>query len=138
KLDLISHLQRFQGSISMKKILLSGLAVALLGGTAYAAINPLDLVAPISDYKIYVGKQVDQLVAHTQDFVAAIKAGDMDKARALYGPTRTYYESVEPLAELFSDLDGSIDSRADDHEQKEKDPGFTGFHRIEYALYTDN
>ena len=43
--------------------------------------------------------------------------------------------SVEPLAELFSDLDAAIDSRADDHEQKEKDPGFGGFHRIEYELY---
>ena len=26
-------------------------------------------------------------------------------------------------------------SRADDHEMAEKDPGFTGFHRIEYGLF---
>jgi iron uptake system component EfeO len=38
-------------------------------------------------------------------------------------------------AELFSDLDASIDARADDHELAEKDPGFTGFHRIEYGLF---
>jgi iron uptake system component EfeO len=42
------------------------------------------------------------------------------------------------VAELFSDLDGAIDSRADDHEKAEKDPGFTGFHRIEYALWVQN
>ena len=120
----------------MKKFLaLAGLAAGLLTGTAHAAVSPLDLVAPVSDYKIYVGGEVDQLVAQTQQFVDAIKAGDLDKAKALYGPTRVFYESVEPLAELFSDLDGSIDSRADDHEKKEQDPGFTGFHRIEYELF---
>ncbi len=74
---------------------------------------------------------------HTTDFVAAIKAGDIDKAKALYGPARTIRER-RAAGRAVSDLDGSIDSRADDNEQKEKDPGFVGFHRIEYALYTDN
>ena len=36
------------------------------------------------------------------------------------------------------DLDASMDSRADDHELAEKDPGFTGFHRIEYGLWVEN
>ena len=48
------------------------------------------------------------------------------------------YETIEPIAELFSDLDVVIDSRADDHEQAEKDPGFIGFHRIEYGLFAPN
>ena len=48
---------------------------------------------------------------------------------------RTHYERVEPVAELFSDIDVAIDSRADDHEKREEDPGFGGFHRIEYALW---
>ena len=37
----------------------------------------------------------------------------------LYAPARLHYERIEPIAELFSDLDGSIDARADDFEQKE-------------------
>ena len=122
----------------MKRFALLGLTAILLSGTAHAATNPLDLVGPVSDYKIYVAAQVDQLVSHTQAFVDAIKAGDIAKAKELYGPSRSYYESVEPIAELFSDLDGSIDSRADDHEQKEKDTGFVGFHRIEYELFAQN
>ncbi len=123
----------------MKKIaLLAGLSLLAFASAANAATNPLDLVGPVSDYKIYVQSQVDLLVTNTQAFVDAIKAGDMAKAKALYGPTRTYYESVEPIAELFSDLDASIDSRADDHEQKEQDPGFVGFHKIEYELYSQN
>jgi iron uptake system component EfeO len=65
-----------------------------------------------------------------------VKAGDLKTAQALYAPTRVHYECIEPIAELFSDLDGSVDSRADDHDQEEKDPGFTGFHRIEYGLFS--
>jgi iron uptake system component EfeO len=49
-----------------------------------------------------------------------VKAGDIEKAKALYAPTRQHYERIEPIAELFSDLDGSIDAREDDYEKKPK------------------
>lgn len=101
-----------------------------------AAVSPLELVAPIAEYKIYVAENVRKLVADTRVFVAAVKAGDIEKAKKLYAPTRTSYEKIEPVAELFSDMDSAIDSRADDHEKAEKDPAFGGFHRIEYALWT--
>ncbi|MCD8669266.1 iron uptake system protein EfeO [Klebsiella pneumoniae] len=68
----------------------------------------------------------------------AVKAGDIEKAKALYAPTRQHYERIEPIAELFSDLDGSIDAREDDFEKKAEDPKFTGFHRLEKALFGDN
>ncbi|PPK20772.1 ferrous iron transporter, partial [Klebsiella pneumoniae] len=55
-----------------------------------------------------------------------------------YAPTRQHYERIEPIAELFSDLDGSIDAREDDYEQNAADPKFTGFHRLEKALFGDN
>jgi iron uptake system component EfeO len=96
----------------------------------------IDLIGPIAEYKFYVTQETGVLVSETQKFAAAVKAGDLKAAQALYAPTRIHYERIEPIAELFSDLDGSIDSRADDHEQKEQDPGFTGFHRLEYALFT--
>src|SRR5690606_29093303 len=48
------------------------------------------------------------------------------------------YEKIEPIAELFADLDASIDSRADDHEKGEKSDDFTGFHRLEYGLFAQN
>lgn len=113
-------------------------ALAALQGGGARADATLDLVGPISDYKIYVSEQIDTLVKDTTDFVAAIKAGDVDKAKALFAPTRISYESVEPIAELFSDLDVSIDSRADDYEKAEADPAFPGFHRIEYTLWEQN
>ena len=123
----------------------AGLAIALAAGgfclaaTAGASgtVSPMELVQPVADYKAYVAGEVTLLVAETEKFAAAVRAGDLKTAQALYAPTRVHYERVEPIAELFSDLDGSVDSRADDHDQKEKDPGFTGFHRLEYGLFTE-
>ncbi|MFC0217007.1 iron uptake system component EfeO [Pseudochelatococcus lubricantis] len=105
---------------------------------AAAAVSPLDLVAPVAEYKIYVTKATQQFVKDTKAFTDAVKAGDVEKAKALFAPTRVSYEQIEPIAELFSDLDAAIDSRADDHEKAEADPGFTGFHRIEYGLWEKN
>ncbi|MFO1112434.1 MAG: iron uptake system protein EfeO [Rhodospirillales bacterium] len=105
---------------------------------ANAAVEPRALVAPVADYKLYVTESVQKLVTDTKAFTDAVKAGDVAKAKALFAPTRMSYEKIEPIAELFSDLDSAIDSRADDHEQAEKDPGFTGFHRIEYGLFEQN
>ena len=97
----------------------------------------LQLAQPIADYKAYVLNEVNALVSSTKAFTAAINAGNGDKARALYAPTRAHYERIEPVAELFSDLDGSIDAREDDFEQKAADPKFTGFHRLEKLLFAD-
>jgi iron uptake system component EfeO len=106
--------------------------------SAFAATAPLDLVTPVSDYKIYVTENVDKLAADTQKFTDAVKKGDVATAKKLFPTTRMSYEAIEPIAELFSDLDASIDSREDDHENGVKADDFTGFHRLEYALFSQN
>lgn len=98
----------------------------------------LSLSNAITEYKTYVTAQTTELVKATKAFTDAVKAGEVEKAKSLYAPTRQYYERIEPIAELFSDLDGSIDAREDDYEQKAADPKFTGFHRLEKALFGDN
>ncbi len=127
-------------SVHFRRRFLAAIAAAGLAGLpamgVQAAVSPLELVKPIADYKIYVAQNVRQLVTDTRAFTAAVKAGDIEKAKKLYPSTRTSYEKIEPVAELFSDLDSAIDSRADDHEKAEKDPDFGGFHRIEYGLWT--
>lgn len=103
--------------------------------TLPACADLMDLVVPVSNYKIFVTKGVNRLVEQTAAFTAAVRAGDLKKAQALYAPTQVQYETIEPIAELFNDLDTRIDSRADDHEKREADPGFIGFHRLEFGLF---
>jgi iron uptake system component EfeO len=109
------------------------------GGTTAAKAEPgaPDLAGPLAEYKAYVSKEVGDLVTKTKSFTDAVKAGKLQDAQSLYASTRQHYERIEPVAELFSDLDKSIDARADDFEKKENDPAFGGFHRIEKALYAE-
>lgn len=84
-------------------------------------------------YKRYVNSQTDALIPATEAFAAAIKAGDVAKAKSLYPTTRTYYERIEPVAESFpDDLDPRIDLREADLEPGQK---WTGFHRLEKDLW---
>jgi len=119
------------------KRLTSTILFALAASPALAQQASLDLVAPIAEYKLYVLENTEALVTDTRAFTDAVRAGDIEKAKSLFAPTRLSYERIEPVAELFADLDAPIDARADDYEKAEADPAFTGFHRIEYALWVE-
>ncbi|THF83690.1 iron uptake system protein EfeO [Cohnella fermenti] len=93
------------------------------------------LLEAVKKYEQYVVDQTDKLTAQTQVFVDAVKAGDIDAAKAEYVKARVFYESIEPIAESFGDLDPKIDARLADVD----DPSaWTGFHEIEKALWVDN
>ncbi len=83
-------------------------------------------------YQAYVQQQTAELVARTTEFVAAVQAGDVATAQALYPVARLPWERIEPVAESFGDLDPRIDGRDGDQAEGED---FTGFHRIEQALW---
>ena len=85
-----------------------------------------------ADYQAYVQSETAPFLEQTTAFVAAVKAGDIAGAKTLYPATRLHWERIEPVAETFGDLDPLIDAREGDQE-----PGqdFTGFHRIEQALW---
>jgi iron uptake system component EfeO len=68
----------------------------------------------------------------------AIKSGDLDAARAAYLATRLPYKRIEAVTGRMADLENSIDPIADYLEKREADPAFTGFHRIEYGLFSQN
>ena len=126
------------GLLSNPKGVLKVAAPAGSGAAAKPApISPMDLVGPLASYKVYVTREVDALVGETKQLTDAVKAGRLDEAKALYAPAHEHYERIEPIAELFNDLDGSMDSRADDFEKKEADPAFLGFHRVELGLFKE-
>ncbi|WP_199052379.1 iron uptake system protein EfeO [Aquitalea sp. ASV15] len=113
-------------------------SAAVAAASAAAVDYSAQLAGPIADYKQYVSSELAGLLTQSKAFAAAIKAGELKKAQELYPITRQHYERIEPIAELFSDMDGAIDAREDDFKQKAADPKFTGFHRLEKALFGDH
>ena len=101
-------------------------------GTAAKGSADQKVAQAISDYRAFVATESDQLLAGTEQFVAAVKAGDVAKAKTLYPTARLPWETIEPVAESFGDLDPRIDGREDVIEDGMK---FTGFHRLEKDLW---
>src|SRR5690348_3826699 len=74
-----------------------------------AATRSIDTNAKLAEatagYKRYISSQVEALVPKTQEFTDAVKAGNVDQAKAVFPVARNYYERIEPVAESFGDLD---------------------------------
>ena len=105
------------------------------GTTSAAATGAAALLKPATDgYRTYITQKAVQLQKLTVPFVAAVKAGNVTQAKALYAKARAPYEAIEPVAESFGDLDPQIDARQGDVPAKT----WGGYHRIEYQLWTKN
>jgi iron uptake system component EfeO len=101
------------------------------GSTASGAAQK-QIAAANDQFKEYVEEQAEELLAGTQQFVAAYKAGADDKARELYPTVRVHWERIEPVAESFGDLDPKMDAREADLEEGQE---WTGWHRLEKDLW---
>ena len=103
-----------------------------VSGSSAPLTDDAALAAATDSYSRYVKSQTDALLVKTEEFVNAVKANDVEKAKALFPIARTYWERIEPVAEIFGDLDPKIDDR---EEVVEEGMEFTGFHRIEKDLW---
>jgi len=95
--------------------------------------NPL-VQSALADYTTYVSAQVDDTIAKATTFTDAVRAGDVEAAKAAYAPSRQGWESIEPIAGLVEEIDGAVDSRVDDFAGADA-PAFTGWHRLEYIMW---
>ncbi|RLQ95549.1 iron uptake system protein EfeO [Falsibacillus albus] len=85
----------------------------------------------VKDYKAYVLDQTSKLTVATKEFTDAVRAKDLTAAKTAYVYARVYYERIEPIAESFGDLDPKIDAREGDVDQAD----WSGFHRLEKAIW---
>lgn len=94
------------------------------------------LTKAAADYKTYVIANVDDTIAKTRQFVDAVKKNDVAKAKELYAPSRVGWETIEPVAEKFGDIDPKVDAREADLSPAEK-KDWSGWHLLEKALWKD-
>ena len=115
--------------------------LAVSGGVAAEpsshVIDAATLAGYQEQYESYVLEQAAELKTQLAPFVAAIEAGDLEAAKAAYAPSRPAWERIEPVAELFADLDVRMDAREEDFAGGNTDPEFLGWHRLEKGLWAD-
>jgi iron uptake system EfeUOB component EfeO/EfeM len=102
---------------------------------AKARPSMVAFIGPLSEFRVYLSSQSMALIKAVSALEQAIQAGDLAQAQALYLPARAAYQRLAPAAQRLGELDNSINARADYFEKREQDPGFVGFHRLEYALF---
>ena len=102
---------------------------------AKAKPSMVAFVGPLSEFRVYLSSQGSALIKAVTALEQAIAAGDLAQAQALYIPARAAYQRLAPAAQRLAELDNRINARADYFEQREQDPGFRGFHRLEFALF---
>ncbi|NNB57200.1 iron uptake system protein EfeO [Pseudomonas fragi] len=95
----------------------------------------VSFIGPLSEFRVYLSSQGNALIKAVDALSQAIATGDLAQAQALYVPAREAYQRLAPAAQRLAELDNSINARADYFEKREQDPGFIGFHRLEYGLF---
>lgn len=95
-------------------------------------------VGPLSEYRVFLVMQSSALTKAVDGLAKAIQAGDINAARQRYFAARLPYRRLDTVTSRFSDLKNAIDPVADYLAERERDPAFTGFHRIEYGLFANS
>ena len=116
--------------------------LAVSGGAAptrppSAVVDADTLAGYQAAYSEYVRAEAAALITAIEPFVTAIEGGNLEAAQAAYAPSRPHWERIEPVAELFSDLDTRMDAREEDFAGGVDDPEFLGWHRLEKGLWDD-
>ncbi|CAN3978067.1 iron uptake system protein EfeO [Kitasatospora purpeofusca] len=107
--------------------------ITVTGDTSAAPADPR-LTAAVDSYRAYAQGQADATIPAVEAFAAAINAGDLEKAKSLFAPSRTGWERTEPVAESFGDVDPKTDTREDGLEPGQE---WTGWHKLEKSLWAD-
>ncbi|WP_438484092.1 EfeM/EfeO family lipoprotein [Streptomyces sp. S186] len=107
------------------------------GGPAAAPVTQHDLIDPAIDYQKWVAGGLDDLVHRTDALRADIADGDLAAARDAWLPAHLTYERLGAAYGEFGDADQKINGTTAGLAGGVHDPGFTGFHRVEYGLWHD-
>ncbi|MGW3269284.1 EfeM/EfeO family lipoprotein [Streptomyces sp. NPDC001056] len=104
-------------------------------GPGAAPVTEHDLIPPALTYQKWVGGGLSAAVRLSARLQEAIDRGDLAAARSAWLPAHLQYERLGAAYNAFGDADGKINGTDAGLPGGVHDPGFTGFHRIEYGLW---
>ena len=93
------------------------------------------LIRATLGYTDWVRRQLPRLEQQTRSLARAAAAGDLATARRWWLAAHAGYERLGAAYDAFGDLDGVINGLPAGLRRGIHDPGFTGFHRVELALW---
>lgn len=122
----------------------TGPAVHVTGATAAEEASATPGVVPVTrqdmtvlakQYQNYVTAGLGVLQTQVKQLSADIASGNLTAARTDWLTAHMQYNRLGGAYDAFGDLGDNIDGLSSDLPGGVSDPGFTGFHRIEYGLW---
>ncbi|GAA4572101.1 EfeM/EfeO family lipoprotein [Planotetraspora kaengkrachanensis] len=104
-------------------------------GPAAVPVTYNDLYGPTKQYQEYVAGGVKTLLAKTRTLTSAVDRGDPKAAKRAWLPAHLAYEKLGAAYDTFGDFGDAIDGLPVGLPKGVHDPGFAGFHRVEYGLW---
>ncbi len=114
-------------------ITVTGTTTAAVPG--FKPLPDLALTGPVKAYRDWVGGQLPGLLAACRQLADDVDRGDVAAAKADWLTAHLDYERLGAAYNSFGDFDQEIDGLADGLPLGTADPGWAGFHALEYALW---
>lgn len=107
--------------------------------TSRAALGPVDprVTAAVESYRAYLRTQATALPAHARAFTDAVRRGDLAAARKNFAASRAGWQRIQSVGVRLPQIARRIDAKIDEFATP-TDPAWTGWHRLEYILWTSN
>ncbi|MGI8667351.1 MAG: imelysin family protein [Jatrophihabitans sp.] len=117
-----------------------GPVITLTGraGDSSPGVQPVtqaELIGPTRQYQRYVSAQLPLLARQLLVLRSDLATGSLVRARADWLTAHLQYERLGAAYGAFGAADSAINGLPDGLPRGVADPGFTGFHRIEYGLW---
>jgi high-affinity iron transporter len=103
----------------------------------YLPVTSDQITAVVLAYRAMVTAGLNTLATDTDALQAAVATGDVAKEQAAWLTAHLQYERLGAAYDTFADYADKIDGRADGLPAGIHDKDFTGFHRLELALWTN-
>ncbi|MDK1348775.1 EfeM/EfeO family lipoprotein [Streptomyces sp. 378] len=104
-------------------------------GPAAVPVTQQDLIPPTLAYQRWIQARTVQLAQKTDALRDTIDRGDLAAARTDWLTAHLVYERMGAAYGTFGDADGEINGTTAGLSGGVRDPGFGGFHRLEYGLW---
>ncbi|NEA56191.1 EfeM/EfeO family lipoprotein [Streptomyces sp. SID13666] len=104
-------------------------------GPAAVPVTAHDLIPPTLAYQQWIQAGTVELAERTAALKDAVDAGDLATARRAWLPAHLVYERMGAAYGTFGDADSAINGTTAGLPGGLADPGFAGFHRVEYGLW---
>lgn len=114
----------------------TGNVVKIAAGCSYLLTERSEL----GEYRAYVASKLQTVRSQLKALSAAIHAGNLAAAKSAWLTAHLTWLEIgqdDGAYSAFGQLGGEIDGLAAGHKLGTADPGFTGFHRIEFELWTN-